>query len=209
MRWLLLLQDFNMTILDKPRRFNKVANFLSRIKQEEGDRAPVQDEFTDENLFSISIKIHWFADIANYLATSEIPLGFTLKKKKRLIRESAPFKWINGILFCCGPNLVLRRCVRADETYSILRACHDDPSRGYYSAKRTSHKILGVGYYWPSMHRDVKNYVRHCDECQRVGRPTNSIEIPLQPQVALKMGVIFYWAHRSFLSRERIHVSLH
>lgn len=52
-RWLLLLQEFNVTIIDKPGKSNVVVDFLSRIKHD-GDCALVQDKFPNENLFAIS-----------------------------------------------------------------------------------------------------------------------------------------------------------
>jgi len=54
-RWLLLLQEFNITILDRPGRENGVAYFFSRI-QNEGELVPINDHFLDDHLFSISNK---------------------------------------------------------------------------------------------------------------------------------------------------------
>lgn len=98
-RWLLLVQDFNVTIIEKLGKANVVEDFLSQIKKDNGDCAPMQDEFLDENLFSISIKTPWFIDIANYLATSKFPPKFTSKQKNHIVQESAMFKWINEMLF--------------------------------------------------------------------------------------------------------------
>src|SRR5277367_1484973 len=66
-RWLLLLQEFNITVLDCPGRENMVADFLSRIQHNDSD-SPVDDSFPDEHLFAVSVQTPWFADIANYLA---------------------------------------------------------------------------------------------------------------------------------------------
>ena len=52
-RWLLLLQEFNITIIDRPRKQNTVADFLS-ILQDIKDNTPVEDQFLDEYLFAIS-----------------------------------------------------------------------------------------------------------------------------------------------------------
>ena len=52
-RWLLLLQEFNITVLDRPGKENQVADFLSRLKNQ-GEVVPVEDYFPDENLFAIS-----------------------------------------------------------------------------------------------------------------------------------------------------------
>jgi hypothetical protein len=67
-RWLLLLQEFYITILDRHGKENVVAEFLSRIHNE-GELIPINDNFHDEHLFIISTKSPWFADIVNYIAT--------------------------------------------------------------------------------------------------------------------------------------------
>ena len=67
-RWLLLLQEFNITILDRPRKQNTIAHFLSRIQNDNNDIL-VEYSFPNEYIFSISTKSPQFADIANYLAT--------------------------------------------------------------------------------------------------------------------------------------------
>jgi hypothetical protein len=66
-RWLLLLQEFDITIVDKLGKENVVADFLSRITNE-GEAIPVEDTFPDEHIFTLSTNTPWFADIANYLA---------------------------------------------------------------------------------------------------------------------------------------------
>ena len=68
----------------------------------------------------------------------------------------------------------------------ILKACHDEPCGGHFSDRRTAYKILLLGYYWPSILRDTKEYVKRCDSCQRMGKPTLSNEMPLQPQVLIE-----------------------
>ena len=89
----------------------------------------------------------------------------------------------------------MRRCVREDETYDILHACHNEPCGGHFAAKRTALKILTIGYYWPTLHKDATNYTRKCDKCQRIGHPTRIDEMPLNPQLVLtpfdKWGIDF------------------
>ena len=73
--WILLLQEFNITVIDRPSKENLVAYFLSRIQHEDGTKL-VDDTFPDEHLFVVSIHAPWFVDIANYLATGKIPKPF-------------------------------------------------------------------------------------------------------------------------------------
>ena len=43
-----------------------------------------------------------------------------------------------------------------------------------------------MGYYWPSLFKDVNKYVRACDSCQRMGQPNHIDEMPLNLQVILE-----------------------
>jgi hypothetical protein len=52
-RCFLLLQEFDITILEKPRKDNVVADFLSRITYNENEPS-TKDFFPDEHLFAVS-----------------------------------------------------------------------------------------------------------------------------------------------------------
>ena len=54
-RWLLLLQQFDLTIVDKPSKGNVVADFLPRLDLPAGEEGTVDDQMPDEHLFSISV----------------------------------------------------------------------------------------------------------------------------------------------------------
>ena len=79
--WILLLQEFDITILDKPGRENVVADFLSRFTNSD-DNFFVEDSFPDENLFAVSTHYPWYADVANYLAIGKLPTHFFQKRKE-------------------------------------------------------------------------------------------------------------------------------
>eukprot|EP00253_Pinus_taeda_P007233 PITA_07233 len=185
-RWLLLLQQFDLTIVDKLGKENVVADFLSRLDLPAGEEGTVDDQMPDEHLFAISVLSSWFADIANYLVSAQFPPHLSSKEKSRTVRKNAPFTWIGGNLFKLGPNKILRSCVREEEVFDILLTCHNGPCGGHFVAKRTAFKILQAGYYWPTLHQDVRRYINQCDRCKRMGKPTPRDEMPLQPQVTLE-----------------------
>ncbi|GJV82277.1 reverse transcriptase domain-containing protein [Tanacetum coccineum] len=68
-RWILLLQEFDIEIKDRKGRKNVVADHLSRIENDESsDGSEVDDNFPGETLMEINTKDEpWFADFANYL----------------------------------------------------------------------------------------------------------------------------------------------
>jgi hypothetical protein len=70
-RWILLLQEFDIEIWDKKGTKNVVTSHLSQIQFEQPQSIPVHDSFPDEQLFEITPREPpWYADIINYLATS-------------------------------------------------------------------------------------------------------------------------------------------
>ena len=88
--WLLLLQEFDITIVDKPRKDNVVANIIYRLTIYDSC-APTKDYFLDEYLFAISTYSPWYADIANYLVAGMFPQYLSSKEKRKTIQQSATF----------------------------------------------------------------------------------------------------------------------
>ena len=72
-RWILLLQEFNITIKDKKRVENVVVDHLSRVTFNKSmDAFPMRDLFPDEQLFSIST-LPQYANIVNFLIKGKTP----------------------------------------------------------------------------------------------------------------------------------------
>eukprot|EP00253_Pinus_taeda_P033712 PITA_33712 len=157
--WLRFLREFNITVLDRRGKQNTVADFLSRIHNTKED-SPVEDKFTDEYLFAVTTKTPWYADIANYLVIGKLPPQLFPSKRRKIIQESSKYSWISDELFRTRLDLVIRRCVREDEMPDILKACHDEPCARHFADKRTTYKILSLGYFWPSLFKDAKQYVK-------------------------------------------------
>ena len=66
-RWVLLLQEFDLEIKDMKGTENQVADHLSRLEGTR-DEVHVNDDFPYEQLLAIEDKkpIPWFADYVNY-----------------------------------------------------------------------------------------------------------------------------------------------
>ncbi|RDX90798.1 Retrovirus-related Pol polyprotein from transposon 17.6, partial [Mucuna pruriens] len=71
-RWMLLLQEFDLEIRDKKGAENSVADHLSRIEKG-SELMPIRDEFPNEQLLHIQTATPWFAHICNYVAASHLP----------------------------------------------------------------------------------------------------------------------------------------
>ena len=133
--------------------------------------AAVEDHFPDEHLFVVTIRTPWYADIENYLAIGKVPKHLPLNERKQIIQRSTRFSWIGGYLFHTGADMQIRICVREDEVFDILKACHDGQCGKHFADCRIAHKVLRIGYYWPTIFKDAKKFVQACDSCQRAGHP--------------------------------------
>ncbi|RVW86068.1 Retrovirus-related Pol polyprotein from transposon 17.6 [Vitis vinifera] len=89
-RWILLLQEFDLQIRDKKGVENVVADHLSRLAIAHNSHVlPINDDFPEESLMLLE-KAPWYAHIANYLVTGEVP--------NQIIRKCVPEEEQQGIL---------------------------------------------------------------------------------------------------------------
>ena len=89
---MLLLQDFDIEILDRSGAHNLVADHLSRIENGE-DNISIKHNFPDEFLLALTtmkgiFPEPWFTDIVNYLVVSVIPPSFSKYERTKLKSEA-------------------------------------------------------------------------------------------------------------------------
>ena len=187
-RWVLLLQEFDVEIKDKKGTENLVADHLSRLEGARDD-VPVNDEFPDEKLLAIEDKraVPWFADYVNYLVAKVVPPEFNYQQKKRFFAHLKHYYWEEPILYRHCADQVIRRCVPEDEMHSILNHCHTLPCGGHFGGQRTAAKVLQSGFYWPSLFKDAHQFVSTCDKCQRMGNISRKDEPPMHPILEVEL----------------------
>ncbi|XP_027157077.1 uncharacterized protein LOC113758414, partial [Coffea eugenioides] len=71
-RWILLLQEFDLEIRDKKGAENLVADHLSRVQVVEDD-IPLREAFPEEHLFSINSSLPWRYGVLHKVSTSYHP----------------------------------------------------------------------------------------------------------------------------------------
>ena len=181
-RWVLLLQEFDLEIKDKKGCDNVIADHLSRAERSivEEEEVELKENFPDEQLFKVSCQLPWYADIVNYLACGVVPSEFTSQQKQKLRTDSRYYIWDDPFLFKRGTDMIIRKCVPETEQGKILDECHASPYGGHFSGERTAHKILQSGFYWPTIFRDCAEWVKLCDRCQKIGNISSRNEMPLR-----------------------------
>ena len=119
-RWILLCQEFNLTIKDKNGVKNVVADHLSRLVPASNSHGtPIGDSFPYEQLFAL-VHCLWYADIVNYLVTGQIPTQWTSQQKKKILININKYYFDDPYLFKYCPDQLMRRCVPNDEHIRIL-----------------------------------------------------------------------------------------
>ncbi|GJV07226.1 reverse transcriptase domain-containing protein [Tanacetum coccineum] len=184
MRWILLLQEFNIKIRDKKGAENLAADHLSRLEnphQNEFENKEITETFPLETLGSVTLRndsTPWFADFANYHARKFIVKGMSSQQKNKFFKDVKHYFWDDPFLFKICADQVIRRCVSGQEAFDILKACHSGPTGGHYGANYTAKKIFDSGFYWPTIYKDAHDFVTRCDICQRQGKISQRDEMP-------------------------------
>jgi hypothetical protein len=68
----------------------------------------------------------------------------------------------------------------------ILAEAHEGIAGRHYAGKETTQNFLRAGLWWPTLHKDAKEYYRAYDLCRRVGKCSRRDEMSLSPQLALQ-----------------------
>lgn len=55
-----------------------------------------------------------------------------------------------------GSDEILRRYILEHERSMILVEAHECVVGGHYAGKVTTHKILRISLWWPTLHKDAK-----------------------------------------------------
>ena len=146
-RWILLCQEFNLTIKDKKGVENVVADHLSRLVPESTSKGlPIGDSFLDEQLFAL-VHCPWYSDIVNYLVTGQIPPQWTSQQKRKFLVDIKKYYFDDLYLFKYCPDQLIRRCVSNDDQIGVLTFYHSEACVGHFSARKTADKILQAGFY--------------------------------------------------------------
>ena len=139
-RWVLLLQEFDLEIKDKKGSDNVIADHLSRLEKttEKEKENEIANFFPYEQLFLLSVQTPWYADIVNYLACGVVPPELSYQQRRKLRTNCRFYIWDDLELFRRGEDMIVRICVSKTEQGGILEKCHASPYGGHFTGDRTT-----------------------------------------------------------------------
>jgi len=186
-QWILLLQEFDITIKDNKGTENVVADHLSRLTTDsKSDITPIDDYFFDESLFSVS-SMPWFANIVNFLVSEQLPAYWSTQDKRKFLNEVKNFYWDDPYLFKYFPDQIFQKCIPDNEVSSVIKFCHSEACGGHFSSRKTTAKILQSGFYWPTIFKDSHAFCKTCENCQKLGSISKHHMMPLNPILVIEI----------------------
>nr|GEX30564.1 reverse transcriptase domain-containing protein [Tanacetum cinerariifolium] len=166
-RWVILLQEFDIIIHDKKGTKNLAADHLSRLENPHKDvfeNKDINENFPLETLGKISSgSTPWSAHFANFHTGNFIVKGMSSQQKNKFFKDVKHYFWDDPYLFRLCADQIIRRCVHGQEAYDILKACHEGPTEGHHVANFTTKKVFDVDFFWPIIYKDAHDLVKSCD----------------------------------------------
>jgi hypothetical protein len=123
---------------------------------------------------------YWYENIRFYLTHGSAPRNIDPKNRRSLRLKSSSFQLINDVLFRKNFDGVFLRCLEKEESERVLDELHTGEVGGNFGGDTTAHKVLRVGYYWPTLFKDAHTLSRKCIICQKVAGWVKKAAFPLQ-----------------------------
>nr|GEV67858.1 reverse transcriptase domain-containing protein [Tanacetum cinerariifolium] len=150
-RWVLLLQEFDIIICDKKGTENLAVDHLSRLENPYKDvfeNKDINENFSLETLGKISSgSTSWFANFANFYAGNFIVKGMSSQQKKKLFKDIKHYFWDDPYLFWICADQIIRR----DEMpQNVIQVCEIfdvwgiDFMRPFLSLRGNMYILVGV-----------------------------------------------------------------
>jgi hypothetical protein len=79
--------------------------------------------------------------------------------------HAADYQLIVVLLYKLGADGILRRWVMEHEFFMVLAEEHEEIVGGNYEKDPTTKKVMHAGLWWPTVHKDVKEYCHTYDVC--------------------------------------------
>jgi hypothetical protein len=143
-----------------------VDNVLSKLP-DNLEPLGVPNQIVDASLFSI--KPMGMQEVKSYLETCHMLETLNLAQKQKLARKFEPFPLKEGKNYKVGQNNKLHKCLTTLETQFVLKELHKRVVGRQFAANITTKKILDAGYWSPTLLKDIHEFSKFCDSCQKIG----------------------------------------
>src|SRR5688572_13341101 len=92
-----------------------------------------------------------------------------------LQKETKGYEVKHGTLYKRVKDGRIMRVLKEDEIDTIMFIMHNHEIGGHFG-KDTTYEKIKTRYYWKGMYKDIEEYIKTCDTCQRRGQKGRSEE---------------------------------
>nr|XP_016470772.1 PREDICTED: uncharacterized protein LOC107793016 [Nicotiana tabacum] len=87
------------------------------------------------------------------------------KEAKKLWVQAAIYNLVNGDLYKRTFDAPLAKCLGTNQTRRVLEEVYEGHCGAHTGNRTLVRCLIHVRYYWPTMKKEVADYVRRCEQC--------------------------------------------
>ena len=150
------------------RRLQRLGYFWPNMSAEAAEvrsQCPTcQFHYNNEEVCATFASTDWRMPFLEYLLEGILPSNS--KDVYRLKRLALRYFVEGGTLFRKGFHGEPLRCLSLSKSQMVMKETHAEECREHQGKKRLYQCLLTLGYYWPTMKKDVADFVKTCHTCQ-------------------------------------------
>ena len=193
--------DFDF-VTTAPKPVGQVSALTAQRLQKQAPRVPppsfepmtkdilqsAQNLFSPDNVRSLQGQDKQYTHLLAYLTSGTLPTDLSVAT--RILKQQGDYFLNDGILYhvWIQPGKGHRSCrshvqlvIPTQLVKTVLTETHDSPLLGgHLGIARTMEKTR-TRFYWPTMHRDIMNWVKSCEPCNKRKRPMQPVRAQVIP----------------------------
>ena len=138
----------------------------------------MEDDLPDNTLFQVEKAPRWAEPIVQVLSIDYVMSSKDVEDIEYTLRKLEPYSLISGRLYILGKDQVLRLCTNPEDYLDIISEAHVSIRNSHASLDLTQRRILLNGFWWPTLAKDVANYIQDCPTCVKF-RPISNVTLYL------------------------------
>ena len=123
-----------------------------------------QHQHESDQIYATFISSDWRTSFLEYLIENILPQ--TSQAAIRLKKLATRYFVEGGILFRKGFHSDPLRCLNLAESQTMMKEAHSGECGEHQGKKRLYQPLLTLSYYWPTMKKDMADFVKSCHTCQ-------------------------------------------
>lgn len=181
-RWVLFAQEYDFEILHCKGSENIIADYFSRnfagqlsdnssknksyLVSEIGKKCVElinENDIENKLIASLEMKTELFNDLHDFAQHQEDDLMIKCLREKK--ETSLSFHAESGVLYCKSKNdQNFKLLIPSNFVPTLLSSIHDQLG---HAGSYKMHRYIAKFFYWKYMRRDIKNFTKSCDVCQK------------------------------------------